>query len=141
MDNYYDTSRRMFNSSKTLHDNGDFHNACYLAGYIIECYAKIVIGLSYGFSHSDLGGIFKHDLKKMDREFNYILTHSSLSPYMVSMTTDFPTILSGEKWNPMKRYSEQSDQWLEPTSINYQNEVNIAMSKIAQMQLNGYTLI
>lgn len=141
MDNYYDTSKRMYISSKTLHDNGDFHNSCYLAGYIIECYAKIIIGLSYGFNHSELASNFRHDLRKMDREFNYIFSYSSLSPYMISMTTDFSTILIGSnKWNPMNRYIEQNGEWIESNSINYQNEVNIAMAKIAQMHLNGYTI-
>ena len=45
MDHFYDTAKRMYKSTKTLHNNGEYHNACYLAGYIIECYAKIIVGI------------------------------------------------------------------------------------------------
>ena len=43
MDNFYDTAKRMHKSSETLHNNNEFHNACYLAGYVVECYAKIIV--------------------------------------------------------------------------------------------------
>ena len=54
MDNFYDSAKRMHNSSQILHNNNEFHNSCYLAGYVVECYAKIIVGLSYGFTQEEL---------------------------------------------------------------------------------------
>ena len=112
MDNFYETARRMHKASETLHNNGEFHNACYLAGYVIECYAKIIVGLSYNFTQEDLAKEFSHDLKKLNRELKYILTSSSYSTYIVDMETNFSTLLSGSlKWNPIKRYTVSSNCW------------------------------
>ena len=60
MDNYFETAQRMQKSSKILFDNKEYHNSCYLSGYVIECYAKVIIGLSYGFNSSELK-TFGHD--------------------------------------------------------------------------------
>lgn len=141
MDNYYDTSNRMFKSSKSLHSNKEFHNSCYLAGYVIECYAKIIIGISYGFNSTDLKE-FRHDLQKMRREFQYILLHSSISSYMLDISTDLTTISSGNsRWDPMKRYCDTRSEWLEVNSNAYQIEMTFAMQKIAQLKLDGHNLI
>lgn len=141
MDNYYNTANRMFKSSQTLHSNQEFHNSCYLAGYVIECYAKIIIGLTYGFNTVDLKE-FGHDLKQMGKEFQYIYSYSSFSSYMLEMPTDFSKILSGSaKWNPIKRYSDTSNEWKPSNSNDYQNEIVLAMQKMAQMRLDGHNLI
>ena len=141
MDNYYDTANRMYRSSQTLHDKLEFHNSCYLAGYVIECYAKIIIGLSYGFNSTDLKD-FGHDLKQMRKEFQYIFSHSSLSSYMLDMPTNFSKILTGNtKWNPIKRYSDTSNEWIDVSSNDFQNEIAFAMQKIAQMKIDGHNLI
>lgn len=141
MDNYYNTANRMFKSSQTLHANQEFHNSCYLAGYVIECYAKIIIGISYGFNTSDLKD-FGHDLKKMNKEFQYIISHSSISSYMLDMPTNFSKTLSGNtRWDPYKRYSDATNEWSQMNSNDYQNEIVFAMQKMAQMRLDGHNLI
>ncbi|PIF44820.1 hypothetical protein CLU96_1815 [Chryseobacterium sp. 52] len=141
MDNYYNTSHRMYKSSKTLHSNQEYHNSCYLAGYVVECYAKIIIGLSYGLNSTDLKE-FGHDLKKMRKEFQYIFSHSSFSSYMLDIPTDFSKISLGTtKWNPMNRYSDITNEWIEVNSNDYQNEMLFAMQKITQMKLDGHNLI
>jgi hypothetical protein len=141
MDNYYNTANRMYKSSQILHNNQEFHNSCYLGGYIIECYAKIIIGVSYGFNIPDLKD-FGHDLKRMNREFQYIISHSSISSYMLDMPVAFSKSLSGNaKWDPFKRYSDTGNEWSETDSNDYQNEIIFAMQKITQMRLDGHNLI
>ena len=141
MDNYYDTAKRMYKSSKTLHNNSEYHNACYLAGYVVECYAKVIVGLSYGFTHNDLKE-FSHNLRRLDNELQYVLAHSAYATYIVDMRTDFSSILSGgSKWNPIKRYAEDLGEWNAIHSTNFQNQSRIAMQKLAQMDIDGYTLI
>jgi len=131
----------MYKSSQTLHNNLEYHNSCYLAGYVVECYAKIIIGITYGFNSTDLK-VFGHDLKEMRKEFQYILSHSSISSYMLDMPTNFSKILAGStKWNPMKRYSDISNEWLEVSSNDYQKEIVFAMQQIAQMKIDGHNLI
>jgi hypothetical protein len=36
-DDYFGTVQIMQRDSRCLHDNQRWHNACYLAGYVIEC--------------------------------------------------------------------------------------------------------
>lgn len=139
-DDFYATAKRMHKSSKTLHDNSEYHNACYLAGYVVECYAKIVVGLSYDFTSVELAKEFSHDLKKLNKELEYIVTHSSYSPYIVDMRSDFATILLNvTKWHPTKRYS--SNIWSPQNSTAFQTEIQLAMQKLAQMKLDGHNLI
>jgi HEPN domain-containing protein len=141
MDNYYDTAKRMQKSSKILFNNQEYHNSCYLAGYVIECYAKIIIGLSYTFNANDLKS-FGHDLKEMNKEFHYIFNHSSISAYIKDLKINFENITKGNsKWNPNKRYINQNLEWTESNAKDYQNEIIIAMQTLAQMKLNGLTLI
>jgi hypothetical protein len=142
MDNFYDAAKRMHNSSQILHNNNEFHNACYLAGYVVECYAKIIVGLSYGLTQEELAKEFSHDLKKLNRELQYILSHSQYSAYIVDMKTDFVSLISGNlKWNPVKRYVVSSNNWNQSNSDNFQNEIQVAMQKLTQMELDGYNLI
>lgn len=142
MDNFYDTAKRMHKSSEILHNAGDFHNACYLAGYVVECYGKILVGLSYGFTHQEIAKEFAHDLKKLNKELQYLFSNSSFSSYIVDMGTDFNTLLSGNyKWNPIKRYIIHTLCWDQPNSDNFQSEIQLAIQKLTQMQLDGYNLI
>jgi len=141
MDNFYDAAKRMHNSSQILHNNNEFHNACYLAGYVVECYAKIIVGLSYGLTQEELKE-FSHDLKKLNKELQYIFSHSQYSAYIVDMKADFANLLSGGlKWNPIRRYIVSSDSWNQSNSDNFQNEIQVAMQKLTQMELDGYNLI
>lgn len=142
MDNFYDTAKRMYKSSEILHRNNDFHNSCYLAGYVIECYAKIIVGLSYGFSNEEIAKEFSHDLKKLNKELQYILSNSQFSAYIVDMNTSFITIIKENlKWNPIKRYTISSSCWNQANSNNFQGEIQLAIQKLTQMQLDGYNLI
>ncbi|MDI9869536.1 hypothetical protein [Flectobacillus roseus] len=142
MDNFYDTAIRMQKSSEILHNNGEFHNACYLAGYVVECYAKIIVGLTYGFVENELAKEFSHDLKKLSKELQYIMNDSQYSGYIIEMRVNFSSILLGNsKWNPIKRYISSSECWGQVDSNNFQGEIQFAMTILTQMRINGVILI
>lgn len=139
MDNFYDTAKRMHKSSETLHNNGEYHNACYLAGYVVECYAKIVVDLSVS---SPTPRSFGHDINRLNTELQYLLgNNSSLSSYILDGHTDFRQIIL--YWNPVNlRYIETQNSISSQTISNdFQNEIQLAMQKLAQMQLDGHILI
>jgi|GEM_PF-1392068 hypothetical protein len=50
-------------SSKILHENKQFFNACYLAGYVVECYQKIVIQIL------DSNPKMIHDLDELKKHY------------------------------------------------------------------------
>jgi hypothetical protein len=125
----------MYNSSVKLHNQGDYHNACYLSGYVVECYAKIIVGLSYGFNSQDIAKEFRHDLNKLNKELQYILNNSPFSMYIVDFDIEFMDIINGpSKWNPIKRYSNTT--WSLGDSTNFQNQIPKAMQLLAQLSLN-----
>jgi len=138
MDNFYDTAKRMYKSSETLHNNSEYHNSCYLAGYVVECYAKIVVGVfSTGTPRS-----FGHNIGRLDIELQNILAgNSSLSAYILSGPADFNSVLSN--WNPGSLRYTDSSRTLSNQSMsnNFQTEIQSAMRKLAQMEIDGYTLI
>jgi hypothetical protein len=141
-DDFYATAKRMHKSSKMLHNNSEYHNACYLAGYVVECYAKIIVGLSYDFVPSELGKEFSHDLKELNKELQYVITYSTYSAYIVNMRTDFSTILLNvTKWHPIKRYTSNTNTWNQQNSNDFQAEIQLAMQKLAQMKIDGHILI
>ncbi|MBN2091615.1 hypothetical protein JW964_18520 [candidate division KSB1 bacterium] len=145
MDNFYHTAQRTFKSSQTLHANAEYHNACYMAGYVVECYAKILLGLVYGTACGELKD-YAHDMKRLNKEIQYLLSDSTIgtslnSAYILPLARYFSVISHGnKKWNPIKRYVHNSQEWNHNDSINYQNEVQIAMRILAQMKIDGLTL-
>lgn len=138
MDNFYDTAKRMYKSSETLHNNSEYHNACYLGGYVIECYAKIIVGVFTTNTPRSFG----HRIGNLDSELQNILSgNSSLSSYILNGPTDFNSVLS--YWNPVDlRYIDSvSSISTQNMSDNFQSEIQAAMQKLAQMELDGHTLI
>ena len=138
MDNFYDTAKRMYKSSEVLHRNNDFHNSCYLAGYVVECYAKIIVGV---FSIAVPRG-FGHNLNRLNTEIQHILSgNSSLSQYLLNGSVDFSMVLA--TWNPVNlRYIDTANSLNTQLQSNqFQNEIQLAIQKLTQMQLDGYNLI
>jgi hypothetical protein len=140
--NYYDTAMRMYKSSKHLHSNTEFHCSCYLAGYVVESYAKILVGMSYQFGYEDLKQNFLHDLKRLNKELLYILNHSSVQQYINDLHLLCPTIAKGHrKWHPNARYNESNSEWLQNDSEKYQEEIKAVMQVLTRMKLNFTNLI
>lgn len=143
MSGFYDTAKRMYKSSETLHNSGEYHNACYMGGYVIECYSKIIVGLAYGFTDNEWAKEFSHNLKDLNKQLQYILSNSQVySQYIVDMNIQFSTIVSGSsKWHPNKRYSINSACWNQANSADFQQQIYSAMQHLTQMHLDGYSLI
>jgi hypothetical protein len=128
MDYFFDTALRMSKTSKILHNNSDFHNSCYIGGYVIECYAKIFVE-KYSTS---LPRSFQHRITDLSRELLNILGgNSSLSIYILNCSTDFINILN--LWNP-----SGGSILNEAMSDNFQIEINLAMQKLAKMKIDGH---
>lgn len=133
MDNFYDTAVRMSKTSKILHDNSDFHNSCYTAGYVIECYTKVFV---QKYSNSTPKS-FGHKINDLNGELLNILGgNSSLSMYILNGSTDFSNILNF--WNPFTlRYTAQANTLNNATSVSFQLEIDLAMQKLAKMKIDG----
>ncbi|HEO64409.1 MAG TPA: hypothetical protein ENI73_00920 [Spirochaetes bacterium] len=142
MDNYYLTAGRSFRSSHILHENDEFHMACYLAGYVIECYAKCVVMIVQG-ANSNQRKKFGHNLEKLNKEIDYLLNDSTISglidsKYLISIKIDCPTILIGHnKWDPLNRYDDSGYWDNENTSLSYQNEIKNVMNILKLMRTDG----
>jgi hypothetical protein len=133
-DDFYATAKRMHKSSKTLHNNSEYHNACYLAGYVVECYAKIVVQV-FGTGNPRR---FGHSINNLNTELRNLLAgNSSLSDYILDDPNDFSSILT--QWNPvsMRYRSDANIISNQNISNDFQNEIQLAMAKLAKMRLDG----
>jgi hypothetical protein len=136
-DDFKITAKCMGESSVILHQAGKFYNACYLAGYVIECYSKILVGLLGSsprqYSHNTAAAL-------SDVETRYLMNNSSItmqltrSGVMTDPRTLFMRVLAD--WNPNERYSN-SHPWDVNASNQYQMEIAIALQYIAQLEVAG----
>ncbi len=138
-DNFFVTAERMHDSSKLLHEETHYHNACYTAGYVAECYLKIlVLQMSMPrplFGRSGYG----HDVSLLNSEIlSYISSNSAVSPfsrYSLDMGVSCPSIYTS--WNPLKRYDDTSGWDNDLVSNNFQHEQGICFEKIISMYVDG----
>ncbi|MDM8565799.1 hypothetical protein QUF74_09110 [Candidatus Halobeggiatoa sp. HSG11] len=143
MDNFYKTALRTSKSSKTLHDNSEYFNACYLGGYVVECYSKILLKYAYSLTNEDLKKEFKHDLKRTTREIEILRQDQTISDlinpaYLIDLNNICNIIITGQnKWDPIKRYYNDETIWNDDTSIQYQHAINIVMDQISLMKIDG----
>ncbi len=143
MDNFYKTAIRTSKSSKILINNGDYFNSCYIGGYTLECYSKILLKLAYGMTDDELKKYIGHDLKKAVKEIKYLKLDPSInglidSIYLLDINIDCPFMTKSQtKWNPNKRYNDNETNWNQNTATEYQNEIVKIRQKIATMKING----
>lgn len=119
MDNYLDTLYRMYKSSNILFKEKDFHNASYLAGYVLECYLKSLIKKEKKV----------HDLEEL---INYIEKNSSISVKLQRI--NFENIK--KDWKVSKRYTEKSNEWQAETAKKMNCEIKSIMKNIANENIN-----
>ena len=136
-DDYKMTALRMGQSSITLHLAGEFYNACYLGGYVIECYSKILLKHlgtpATGHALSSLTNTVVNNYLAMNSTAAGQLTRSGV---MCDPLVDFAHILSN--WNANKRYDDiHTAIWNSSMSTHYQSEINIALRYISKLQLDG----
>lgn len=134
MSQYFQTAERMLQSSKILHENNQFFNACYLAGYVVECYQKIVIQIL------DSNPKMIHDLDELKEHYKRLkatrrgqrLVKDSLA---VDIEAKFPSVF--QLWNPTHRYDD-THKWDEESSLKLQKEIKQCNHILARMRTNGY---
>ena len=136
-DNFFDTAERMRDASKLLHGAKHFHNACYTAGYVVECYLKVLLQLGVpGVSGNPKS--FRHDIKKLGSLLNYAATSaastSTYRKYILNVSSDCSNIIGG--WDPFKRYEEKALVWVEPTSDAFQIEMERCYDMVVRMFLD-----
>lgn len=131
MDNYRLTAERMYDSSKILHEKQHFFNACYLAGYVGECYAKLlyrVIVLQDPNRTHNSAAILSNPA------FMSTLPSSPHNRYSIDFANICPQ-MSG-RWNPIYRYSD-THSWDSTTSLAFQQEAELIFDKIIEMLVDG----
>lgn len=139
-DNYQDTAIRMCDSSTILYRNKQWLNACYLAGYVVECYGKRMVELeaeSGDFEGQATRG-FSHHIDNLNEYVkNIAVMGSPLSAYCKDLEVICPVLLSG--WNPFTiRYASNSHEWnTEETAEKIYKEMEALADTIIQMQVDG----
>lgn len=131
-DNYRITAERMSDSSIRLHSNGQYHNACYLAGYVGECYLKLLVNLA--LTRPGGARAYNHSLTAMNTDLVPLMSGTaSYAAYIMDMRIDCPKMLS---WNPNLRYDDSSI-WNGGKSTDFQIEQSRCISKVAAMVINS----
>lgn len=140
MDNYKDTAHRMYKDVQILHSNNSWYNTCYLAGYVIECYAKLIIdnAITNGKSQARSTRQYSHDINRMSCEIinNISVASPVLVQYCLDLNQHCPHILS--KWDPLKRYDSMESIWnQEQMANNFKEEIEKVIQQIKNMELDG----
>lgn len=134
-DNFIKTAERMHDSGKQLDECGHYHNACYLAGYVGECYLKLIVGKIPNLNNPRNYG---HKISDMERDIHFTLTSATnlgtLRAYLINMAVDCPNI---HQWSPNKRYDDASG-WDNPiASAAFQLEQEKCFDQIVAMYVDG----
>ncbi len=139
-DYYQDTAIRMCDSSTILYKNKQWLNACYLAGYVVECYGKRMVELaeeSEAFE-GQAARSFSHQIVDLNEYVkNIAVMGSPLSAYCQDLGVMCPVLLSG--WNPFTiRYASDSHEWnTEEIAEKIHKEIEMLAETIIQMQVDG----
>ena len=134
-DNFFVAAKRMNDSSKVLSDSNQYHNACYLAGYVGECYLKLLVE-----SISTLGPAkkYSHQVSKMYTDIDHAITSGTGIPqfrqYLIDMAVDCPSM---QKWKPEIRYEDTSSWSDVAIDAAFQAEKIKCFDKITEMYIDG----
>lgn len=140
MDDFKITLSRMYNDAKVLNENNCWFNSCYLSGYVIECYAKILLehALIKGLSISKNSiRKYSHNITEMNLDLSNVISYDvSIGNYCVDLSKVCPNLFA--TWNPNMRYSDNSHIWNQKNSSNdIINEIDQIMYNISKMKLDG----
>ena len=140
MDDFKITLSRMYKDAKVLNENNCWFNSCYLSGYVIECYAKILLeqALIKGLSISnDQVKKYSHNISKMNIDLSMVVSCDvSIGNYCVDIASECPNLFS--TWKPNDRYSDDSHIWNQKTSSDVIiTELGQIMHNISRMKLDG----
>lgn len=128
-DDFLATAKTMFVDAETLHRNLAYRNACYLYGYVTECFLKKVLEAA--------GNSLKktHDLTYLGELVEAVrvaatsqVSHHLAPPISSPMTKD-------KHWDPIYRYDGR--HWGETACRQYQREAKDNYDKLLEMELDG----
>lgn len=137
-DNYIDTAYRMYDSSLELKKVKQWLNACYLAGYIVECYCKLILqsAVNQGYCVSDSRLLYSHKLEELGNEIIIGLPGVVSASYCADVSSVCSSIVNG--WGVSLRYAADSHVWnSEEIAERVLGEVDELMEIIMNMQLDG----
>lgn len=136
MDDYYKTAMRMWEDANVLRNSSNansWFNTCYLSGYILECYGKLL--LSYAPQNR-----YGHNIHLINESIiNHILINSSLAKYCIDFKNECNTMYDEpQKWDPKKRYENTVGIWdTEGIADAFVSEAENVMNMINKMKLDG----
>lgn len=137
-DNYIDTAYRMYDSSLQLKKVKQWLSACYLAGYIVECYCKLTLqcAINQGYVLSDFRLMSSHKLSDMGNEIIVGLPGIISATYCVDISAVCSNLANG--WGVSLRYASDSHGWNnEQMAENVTAEIDKLMEIILNMELDG----
>lgn len=136
-DDFKATAEAMFESAFCLGEAGQHRNACYLAGYVVECALKAMLLVRYDLANvprpaANRGGYRTHDLGQLDA----LLTDLSLSAEPRVLKYGLPLRVAagiGAGWSPTHRYD--GSRWT--ASDAYLEEATEVVDILANLELDG----
>ena len=140
MDDYFDTAQRIYNDITILRNSNKWFNTCYLSGYIMECYEKII--LNEVLNVPNARG-FSHDVDRMADEIHrlytaYLVGGGVPSKYIVDIRRACASLFDGDNsWHPTKRYRNQTTIWGQTIAELFYNETDGIMMLLLEMELDG----
>lgn len=132
----------MYESSDELYKRQQWFNANYLAGYVLECYCKLVLIMSrqqgYVFSNNRQSvRNFGHEISSLQDEVQLIsMVGCGVSGYCINIQDLCSNLLCN--WNPNKRYEADSHVLNSKTLADKIHiEIETLMNTIIQMEIDG----
>jgi hypothetical protein len=145
-DDFAKTADRMMFDARTLREAGSFRNACYLAGYVVECTLKVLL------DKAGMAPEHTHDLESLHDEVAQLLLlgntvvarygdPASLAPTLLQQIAP-PKPRKGRSpryfchWDPEHRYD--GSRWdSAQISDDYLREADKSIDVIIQMSIDG----
>lgn len=140
MDNFKDTAYRMYEDVEVLQKNSRWFNCCYLSGYVVECYCKLVLdnAITNGIAiRKSSVRAYSHNVNDMEIDLrNISISNNILSQYCLDLNIVCNNILNN--WNPLNRYNNSTSDWnKEENAEKYKNEIESVLEQIISMELDG----
>lgn len=137
-DNFKETAKKMSKSAELTKDADHHHISCYLAGYVVESYLKIIVDSVSSISQTPIS--FGHNLTNLNSGIQSALSASAfgparLRPFIIDVSTQCPNIF--RKWNPSHRYDVSCGWDSDLESGNFSREQLICLSVITNMEVSG----
>lgn len=139
MDNFKDTAYRMYEDTEILLNNNKWFNSCYLSGYVLECYCKLILDNAITNGIVSGRGVRSYSHRVADMEGD--ITMVSLSPYAISkycldLNSTCVNLING--WNPNNRYNSNGSDWDNKAKAeNCKKECDLLIEEILKMELDG----